>query len=159
MIRLMHNETLADDLPQRTITLRIENNDRDGGYISSYGSSSKLYFRSEIVIITILIETKIANLDTLSINSYASTGFLNSESELFLGLIPTSPISRFTGFQSAKPDKPYNPVTFTLKLNPNQIIDFGIFVTVLLKDGSSDTFLCDPQASNDPRITGTVTGS
>lgn len=40
--------------------------------------------------------------------------------------------------------------SFSISLLPNQLVNFGVFVSLLWPDGSETMLFCDPQASNDP---------
>jgi hypothetical protein len=80
----------------------------------------------------ILIKLKYSPIDnsTASITSYASTGF-NGD---------VSPIS-----STGRKNSAY------MTIHANQIIDFGVFVTI--SGGlNPTTIFCDPQASNDPSL-------
>lgn len=68
-----------------------------------------------------------------AIVDYASTGVSQGH----------SPIGKF----EASPDG--QSAVFPISLLPNQLIDFGVFVSVV-GDNVDQTIFCDPQASNDP---------
>jgi hypothetical protein len=155
MIRLIHHEALGSTSPLG-ITLYIWKLPL-GGYNFTYADGSSLFLKSTVIRIPIFIET--IGLDdntTLSVSGHAATGFLRPLLRIGQSEIAESEPSVVSPItvtpHSGGPGEPYAFVD--LQMNLNQIIDFGLFVTVTTSSGSQ-TLFCDPQATNDPRITGT----
>lgn len=146
MIRFIPNSntTTTFNLPQ-IITLYIKKSGPFGGYDFSYGSNSSMLLGVGSTIITVNIEKINLGSDEVFVDSYAASGFLMSNTDG----APTSPITGFNAIENAQGN--FTSVSFTLNMNPFQIVDFGLLVTI---KPAAFTVVCDPQASNDPRLSG-----
>ena len=148
MLRFIHNGSITSTAnPPQTITLYITKSGPGGGYVFSYGSNSSMLLGAGPTMIIINIEKINLGLDNVSVISYAANGFLMSNTSH----TPTSPITGFNVNVIENLQGNFTSVSFTLNMNPFQIIDFGLLVTVT---PTAFTVVCDPQASNDPRLSG-----
>lgn len=111
-------------------TLNLELFEQDGVVLWSYSENLILVDTPSTDIRIVLVNRTGAK---ASILDYASTGVSQGHS-------PIRPFVSSPDGQSA---------VFQLNLLPNQLIDFGVFVS-LVGDNIDTTIFCDPQASNDP---------
>lgn len=127
MTRCVHDATLDNNEPVVLYLSIVQRNSRE--YTWSYFPRSLHLGEGKNEI---LITLRYAPIDdsTASITGYASTGFNGK----------VSPVS-----STGRKNSAY------LTILPNQIIDFGVFVTI--SGGlQPKTLFCDPQASNDPSL-------
>lgn len=110
--------------------LYLEIFELDGVVLWSYSESMIIVDTPSTDIRIVLVNRTSAK---AAIVDYATTGVSQGHS-------PIKPFGRSPDGQSA---------VFQLNLLPNQLIDFGVFVS-LVGDNIDTTIFCDPQASNDP---------
>lgn len=127
MTRIAHGKQV-DVLPNETIFLELFEVD---GALMWFYSESIITINAPKTYIRIALINRTAG--KASIVDYASTGISQDH----------SPIGKF----DASPDG--QSAVFPISLLPNQLIDFGVFVSIV-GGGIDRTIFCDPQASNDP---------
>lgn len=115
-------------LPNETIFLELFEVD---GVLMWFYSESIITVNAPNTYIRIALINRTAA--KAAIIDYASTGVSQDH----------SPIGKF----DASPDG--QSAVFPISLLPNQLIDFGVFVSIV-GDNIDRTIFCDPQASNDP---------
>ncbi len=132
MTRFIHNDDLGTNKPV-TISLTVIQN-QPGKFYWFY-SDSQILLGVGNTLLTIALEyiDKTGDGSTASITSYASTGFDNGVSPISTKGISVTDAGIIT-------------------MLANQIIDFGVFVTVKNGKNTVATLFCDPQASNDPKL-------
>jgi hypothetical protein len=152
MISIIHTDNKAKQSPT-VIDLNITQYSPYQKFTWSYTSGSQLFLPTGVSTITINLSlTNFSPGISATVESYASTGISALaliESEMVSGRPSPSPILKFKSSQDGV------PATISLLLFPHQIIDFGLFVRVMLENKELDYLFCDPQASNDPQLSGT----
>ena len=152
MINIIHTDNTDKQSPT-IIDLNITQYSPYQEFDWSYTSGSQLFLPTGVSTITINLSlTNFAPNIYATVDSYASTGISALElieSEITSGRPNPSPILKF------KPSQDGVPATISLRLFPHQIIDFGLFVSVMLENKQLAYLFCDPQASNDPQLSGT----
>ena len=118
------------------------------GYQATYTAGSTIFLPVGISKISITLNANFGDSSSAVIYSYASTNVTGELSQLSVKDYKT-PVTNFYIAQIGFPG------SITLQLLPNQVVYFGLLVLITPAQGNAITLFCDPQASNDPKTTGT----